>query len=292
MATLALLLLTCFALPASAQDDGDTPSGDSPEEESPSSGGLGDIGGILDEIDLGGSSGVDSADLISYSGGSDQTAPDYAPGKPVAITHAGGPITVYCQDRPGISARVRYELRGTDRAALERMGNAVGMRTWGSATGGGVTTRIPAASSAVKERTIDLVVNLPRQALVTVTGSVGKVEVIGCEGTVTVTAGDGAFVSGTLSRLSVTTSRGDIKVELSPASRLTGANKATAARGNVWMEIPSDYQGKMFLKGAEVSAWHTVAGTNGPSLIQGNVGSPGTTSLTVTAGQIAEIKVP
>lgn len=281
-----ILFTTLFllSLPGLAQDD---------EDEGGGSGGLGDIDDILGEIDLGGSGGgPSSAELISYSGGLDETAPGYEAGKLVTITHAGGDVTVYCQDRPGITARVRYDLRGTDPAALERMGSGVGLRAWGTSSSGGVSTKIPYAASSVKEKDIDLVVNLPERADVKVTAGAGKVEVVGCEGSVTVTAGEGLFVSGKLSRINVTTSRGDAKIELSTASVLTSSNKISAARGVVNMELPSDYAGKLYAKAEDVSVWHRVEGTNSPNLVQGSVGDAGSTSLTVTGGASVDIKAP
>lgn len=284
--SLAPALALSFALlpgTAQAQD----------EEEGPSSGGLGDIDDILGEIDLGGSSGsYDSASLISYSGGLDQTAPAYVPGKPVTITHAGSAVTVYCQDREGISSRIRYDLRGTDGPALERMGKAISMRTWGSSTGGGVQSRIPAASSSVKEKDIELVVNLPKQAEVKVQATGAKVEVVGCEGVVTVAGGEDVFVSGTVPRLTVSSSRGDVKIELTPASEMVGASTVSATKGGVRMEIPSDWRGRMTLRGSEVSVWHTVQGTNNDGYVTGAVGTDGKASLTVTAGGEVDIKTP
>ncbi len=278
-----ILISTLGAHPAMAQDD----------DGGSSSGGLGDIDDLLDEIDLGGAgSGPSSAELISYSGGLDQSAPDFAAGKTVSITHTTGDVTVYCQDRQGISARIRYDLRGTDGPALERLGKGIGMRTWGSSSSGGVTTRVPGASSTVKEKDIDLTVNLPPQANVKVSASRGRVEVVGCEGQVTITAGDGVFVSGVLARLTATTSRGDAKVELSPASALTSTNKVSAARGRVSLELPSDYAGRIYAKAEDVSVWHRVDGTNSPGLVQGTVGGGGSASLTVTAASSVDIGTP
>ncbi len=260
------------------------------EEPAEGSGGS-DLGidDIMKDINLG-SEGASAE--VSYEGRLSSSAPNYAAGKPVTITHTGGTIAIRCMDAPGITARLGYTIYGTNKTSMENFGKGVGLTSWGDANGGGVKTRIPSKGSGISRVDIPLTVNLPLDAKVTVAGGAGWVQIIDCRGTVKSTNGDGgAFVSGTYTNVNVSASRGDVKVELSDASVLAGANNVAAPGGSVVLRLPLSYNGKFMAKGANVTVFHTVMGTNTGTLVQGTIGT-GTASVTVSAKENVEVTAP
>ena len=274
--TLAALALV-LSLPVLAQDE--------PAEESS---GL-DMDALMKDINLGAEG---AAAEVSYEGRLSSAAPGYAKGKPVAITHTGGTIAIRCMDTEGITARLGYTIYGTNKTNMENFGKGIGLSSWGDANGGGVKTRVPSKGSGVSRADIPLTVNLPQDAKITVTGGAGWVQIIDCNGTVKSTNGDGgAYVSGTYTNVVVSASKGDVKVELTDASALTGTNSVSAAGGNAVLRLPLSYGGKFTAKGTNVSVFHTVMGTNSASLVQGTIGA-GTASVTVSAKDNVEVTAP
>lgn len=153
-------------------------------------------------------------------------------------------------------------------------------------------TRIPAKLSGVSRANIELTVNLPKEARVTVAGGSGWVQIIDCKGTVKSTNGDGgAYVSGSYTNVNVSASKGDVKVELTDDSALTGVNAVSAPGGNAVLRLPLSYGGKFAAKGSAVSVFHTVMGTNTPTAISGTIGT-GTASVTVSARDNVEVTAP
>lgn len=280
---LPTLLCAAFAAPtlAFAQD----------EEGSEESSGGSDLGidDIMKDIQLG-SEG--SSSEVSYEGRLSSSAPNYAAGKPVTITHTGGTIAIRCMDAPGITARLGYTIYGTNKTNMENFGKGVGLTSWGDANGGGVKTRIPSKGSGINRVDIPLTVNLPMEAKITVAGGAGWVQIIDCKGTVKSTNGDGgAYVSGTYTNVNVTASRGDVKVELTDGSVLAGTNSLSAPGGNAILRLPLSYNGKFMAKGGSVSVFHTVMGTNTGNLVQGTIGT-GTASITISAKENVEVTAP
>lgn len=268
LAALALLL----AAPAPAAE-GDDPLG---------------IDDILSEIDLGPSSEKES---MTYTGSMDQLAEKYVAGKPVSVGHVGN-IRVRCADRVGIAARVAYTLDGTDEAKMEAFGKGIGLAVSGGPTGGSVKTRIPAKSSAIKSADVELTVNLPKNADINVTGGDGWVQVVGCTGKVKLTnRSGGAYVSGRSTTFDVASANGDVKVEVEDGTTVVGPNRIAATNGNADLALPLGYAGKITAKGSEVSVYHTVAGTNSGTLVQGTIGT-GTASLSITAKGKVSVKAP
>ena len=235
----------------------------------------------IDDIDLGGA-GSKGQELVTYRGSSGQTAPEYKDGTLVSITHTGGTISVNCIDRPGISARVDYVLEGTNRDALKRFGDGIGLRAWGNSRGGGVQTRVPSASSSIKRKDVPLVISLPPNAQVKVSGGAGWIQVHGCAGAVAAANRSGDIViSGKLTRFTAQAPTGDVTVEVDESAKLAGSNRVSAG-GDAKIRIPSDYGGKISAKGSEVEVRQMVDGTDSDTLVQGTIGE-GTASLSITA---------
>lgn len=251
-----------------------------------------DISDIMADIDLGPATGKGGGDLINYNGSLNESGPGYVAGKPLAITHTAGSISIRCQDREGVNATLMYEFRGTSEGPLEAMGKGMGLSVWGTATGGGAKTRVPTKSSTIKEAKVDLTVNAPKMANLTVTGGSGAVRISGCEGTVAVSnKSGGVLIEGKHSRIDVTAATGDVDVRLSDDSTLAGASKLTASTGNVNLNLPLAYAGKFSARGEVVSVYHTVAGTNTDTSVSGTINS-GSASLTLYGKQEVTVKAP
>jgi hypothetical protein len=242
----------------------------------------------IDDIQLDDSS-TKGKELVTYTGAENQSAPDFAEGASVTITHSGGTISVRCLDRKGISARLNYTLEGTNRNALSAFGKGLGLRAWGGATNGGVQTRIPGASSSIKSKDLPLVVSLPSRARVRINGGSGWVQVTGCEGTVAAANRSGDIaVDGNYSNISITAARGDVDVSLTEDATLSGTNRIQAPGGTVKLALPMSYGGRIYARSAQVDVRHMVDGTESPTQVQGKIGD-GNASLSITAK--TEIKV-
>jgi hypothetical protein len=288
----SLLLLCLVALsPLAMADDETAPSGDPP----PSSDDPLGLDAIMGSIDLGGGSGTGNATAaatLNYDGSIDQSANEYAKGKPVTITHSAGSISVRCQDRPGMSARITYNLRGTAEGPMEQMGKGIGISVVGGASGGSVKTRVPSKPAAVKESDISLVVNLPQEAAITVVGGAGFVQVMNCKGSVKASNKSGGIViNGTYTNVNLNAASGDVNAQISDESKLVGSNSANAAGGNVSLTLPMSYGGKFSAKGKSVSVFQTVVGTNTGTLVQGTI-STGNAALNISAGQEVKVTPP
>jgi len=275
--TLSALLL--LALSARAGEDDEEGTEATPPDDTPAAIDLG-IDDIMNDIDLGPSSKQNS---MTYEGSLDQQGLQYVAGKPVSITHTGGNIRVRCADREGITARVAYSIRGTNKENMERYGKGIGLSVYGGASNGKVTTRMLAKPSGIDNADVELTVNLPKKAAINVAGGYGWVQVVGCEGTVKVSnRSGGAYVEGTYTSFSVGSNSGDVKVDLSDDSRLVGASGISAPGGDATLMLPLSYGGKINAKGSNVRVTHTVSGTNTDTLVQGTIGT-GTASVTVSA---------
>jgi hypothetical protein len=273
-----LVLTSILALPALAQEG---------SAEDPL--GLGDI---MKEVGAAMSSGSGSAggNEMTYEGGFDQMAPQYVAGKPVTITHTGGNVKVRCADRAGLTARLSYSIRGTNTAAMESMGKGMGLAATGGASGGSVKSRVPSRPAGVKSADVELTINLPPEAQVTVVGGAGWVQVMGCKGTVkSSNSAGGAVISGTYSSVNVSSGQGDVSVELSDDSKLVGNNTISASGGAISLRLPITYAGKFTAKGTNVSVAHTVMGTNEATVVAGTINA-GPASLTLNAPK-GEVKV-
>lgn len=235
---------------------------------------------------------------MTYNGGYSQDAPNYAKGKPVTIAHSGGNISVRCLDAQSLSARLKTEVRGFNEATMRAFGDGVGLSLGGDANSGWAKTKVPAKGSGLTYTDVSLTVNIPSgpsAVTVTQTGA-GWVEILDCAGAIKVTSGTGgAYVSGKLTSVNVTAPGGDIKVELTADSVLTGASALSAPAGSVTMLLPGSQKAKLTAKAEEVSVAHLVMGTNGPSLVSGDINgglAGGGVALSLSAKKRVELKQP
>jgi hypothetical protein len=146
--------------------------------------------------------------------------------------------------------------------------------------------------SGVQAVNAPLVVTLPRQAKVSVTGGDGWVQVVGCTGTVKATTKKGGiFVDGVLSSFDLSTGAGDIEIALDPSAVLTATSRAAATGGAVTLRMPIAQKGNLSARGAEVSVEHLVNGTNTPTNVQGTLSDSGP-AITLTAKGKVTITTP
>jgi hypothetical protein len=234
----------------------------------------------------------DYVNEISYEGHLSQAAPLYKPGTPMTISHTGGNIIVRCQEQDGLTARLAYTVYGTNGANMERFGKAIGLSAFGSSTSGTVKTRMPAKSAGITRWDVPLTVNLPPRANVTVVGGSGWVQVDDCEGTVKVSNSKGGVViNGQHSAVNVTSGGGDVKVHLKSESTLKGLS-AISSKGNIDLQLPTTYDGKLTAKGSRVRVFHTVNGTHTETLVSGTVGSGTSATLNLTATGNVDVVAP
>jgi DUF4097 and DUF4098 domain-containing protein YvlB len=117
----------------------------------------------------------------------------------------------------------------------------------------------------------------------TVTAKRGWITVRGCTGTVkATTAQDGIFVSGDLTRFTLSASKGDIEIKLSENAKLTSTSKAYAGAGQIKLQMPLDQQLRLDARGESIDISHIVDGNIGDTRVTGNIGEGGPT-LTLSA---------
>lgn len=230
-------------------------------------------------------------DEMTYEGGNSATAANYVKGKPVTISHSGGNLQVRCMDTDKLSARMQYTVWGSQEGPMQSMGNGIGLAVWGDAAGGGAKTRIPSKPSGVARYEVLLTVNIPAPTTaltITQTGD-GWTQVVGCDGTVKLTAGKGgAYVSGHLKGATVSASGGDVKVVQEDDALFTATTTVSAPAGAAVVQVAPAQGGKITVKAEEVSVAGTVMGTNLPNLVQGDLGVSGP-AITVSAKTRAEL---
>ncbi|MDP2312254.1 MAG: hypothetical protein Q8P41_05060 [Pseudomonadota bacterium] len=231
---------------------------------------------------------------LTYEGGLAGNAPAYVRGKPVTISHSSGNVAVRCMDVEALTGRLQYTVFGSSEGPMESYGKGIGIAVWGDSKGGGAKSRVPSSKgSGVARAQIDLTVNVPKgttSLTVTHTGS-GWVQVIGCSGSVKVTAGSGgAYVGGPMSAFAVSATGNDVKVEVDGEGVLTGTSTASSP-ANLRVVLPSAQGGKLSVKGEEVAVQQVVMGTNTPTLVAGDMGVSGP-SITLSAKKRAEVTSP
>ncbi|MSP56407.1 MAG: hypothetical protein EXR69_12510 [Myxococcales bacterium] len=239
---------------------------------------------------VGGSASAEDGD-ISYEGGNSSSAPGYARGKPVSITHSSGNLSVNCLDTDTLTARMKYVVTGSAEGPMETAGKGIGLAAYGDANGGKVSTRVPSKPSGVSEIDVTLTVNIPNGPLtltVTETGK-GWVQVQGCDGTVKISAGaGGAYASGALKGATVTATGSAVKVVQAKDAVFTSTTSLSAPGGNATLVLGAAQGGKITVKGTEVSVAPTVMGTNTATLVSGDLGLAGPT-ISVSAKDRAEV---
>lgn len=283
LAALALLLLA----DARAQDEGEAKGdlgGGSTEAEA--SGGISDI---EVDIDLSGPGAEESA---TYEGGFTQRSKKVASNAAVSVSAASGTVTVRCTDTEFVEARVDYVLDGTNKDAMKRMGDGIGLATWGEGTSGGVKLAVPSKPSGVKTANIKLTVNVPKTAKLSVTASGDWIQVGGCNGSVTANAGrNGAYVEGDMTAFTVSAGSGDVKVVLGSEAVIKGNSAINAPKGNATLVMPISQNLKFAASGASVSVTHSVLGAVTPASVTGAIGAGGP-SLTIKASGDVTVKTP
>ncbi len=248
-------------------------------------------GGLLDidvgDIDLGDDT-KGGEQSMSYDGQVGQDAANYKPGTPVYITHTKGTVSVRCTDSDGIQARINFTIEGTKEDAMSRLGDSIGIRTYASNSQGKVSTSIPGKWSGIDTVDAPLTVNLPREAKVNVTAREGWVQVVGCSGTVKATTSKGGiYVDGVLSSFDLSTSTGDIEIELSEEAEITSSSRATATAGAVTLRMPLTQKGNLNARGSEITVDHLVNGTNTATHVQGTLSDSGPTITLNAKGKVA-----
>ncbi len=229
---------------------------------------------------------------VTYDGSYLGDAPAYAKGKPVSITHSGGNLSVRCMETQGISARVQFTVRGTDKGAMQSFGDGVKMAVSGDANGGSVKTAIPSRGRGISFTDVVLTVSLPKgtSALSISHSGSGWVEVFGCAGNLKLTSGaGGAYASGAFTSVNLTASGGSATVEQEKDVLWTGTSTISAPGGAITLTFASAQGGKFSAAAAEVSVQPLIMGTNSPSLVTGSMGVSGPT-ITLKAKDRIDVK--
>lgn len=271
--TALLPLFLVLAIPARAQDEegGDGPP-PLPEDEPSTGGGLMDV--ELGDFDLGPSKSLEST--MSYEGQFSSSAPNYVAGTTVTITHSTGSISVRCTDQKGLTARLQYKLDGTNQDALKRYGDSIKLTSFASSSGATVKSSVPSRPSTISRSTVSLVVNLPLQASVSISGATDWVQVVGCKGSVKAsTSKNGAFASGTLKSFDLSSGTANVEVELTDDAVITAASRASAPQGDVTLRMPLTQAATLTATADTVQVSHLVNGTNVTNKVQGQVNGGG-----------------
>lgn len=246
----------------------------------------------LDDIDLGdGPSSFDAAQSQTYSGSLNERRSGLAPGKPVTITHYGGPISVRCTDGDTLSARIDYVVEGTNTTNMERYGKGVRLSVWGDGNSGGAKTVTPSKGSGISSVSVPLVISAPKSVQLTVNAGSHWVEVLKCDGTVSVANKKGdVFVEGDLSRFTISAPGGSGTVKLTSTSQITATSKITAG-AEVTLEMPLDVNVKLSARGPELHIDHVVVGSESPTSVSGTIGTGGP-SVTLSGQGKVSVTVP
>ena len=269
-------LILALASPSFAEDE---------EEEF----GFGDYDLDLDDIDLGGET---AASTMTYSGGHTERSEKLDENAAVTITHYGGTINVRCTDTEEINARVDFIVEGTKEAPMQAVGDGIRLQAQGKGTWGKVSTIVPGSRSGIESITVPLVVSVPKQSRVTVTGRKGWVSVSNCIGTVKVANTEGDItVTGTYSQFDLRAPNGDVKLELSENSDITKSSGITSSRGDATLVLPLTVDVRLQATGGTVSVLHTVEGNNSGTNVSGTIGEGGPL-VKVYAKETVEITSP
>ena len=246
----------------------------------------------LDDIDLGGSAKSEAAPSnLSYEGGySQRSAGQVKPDASISITASVGTVTVYCTDTQYVEARVNYTIEGTEEPPMESYGNSIKVAAWGEVGSGGVKLIAGSRPYAVKNAKIQLSVNVPKESKLKVTSSGDWVQVNGCNGSVTASAGkNGAYVDGSLKSFAVSAGSGDVKVVTD--TEVTATSSINASKGNATLVMPLAQNVKLDAKGAAVNVAHNVMGSVTNVSAAGTIGSGGPT-VTIRASGDVTVKTP
>ena len=245
----------------------------------------------IDDIDLGDESGPSAANTSTYTGSVQERKSGLGQDKPVTISHYGGTISVRCQEGDTISARIDYQIEGTNEPNMKRFGRGIGLKLWGDSNSAGVKTVTPSKGSGLVSTDVPLVVTAPKNVKMTINAGSYWVEVIKCDGTISVANKKGdVFIDGDLSRFSVSAPNGGATVKLKSTTQVTGTSKITA-KGDIKLEMPLDVNVKLSARGADLRLDHVVSGSETPTSVSGTIGTGGPT-VTISGKARVEIVAP
>lgn len=231
---------------------------------------------------------------LNFDGGFTADAPGYKKGAPVTISHSGGNISIRCMDTDGISARIKYNVRGTSQPAMQAFSDGVGMSVGGDSKSGWVKTKVPSRGAGVNSVDMTLTISIPAgtSALTVSQTGVGWVEVLNCSGALKMTGGNGgAYASGKYTSVNASASGGNVTIEQDKDTPWTGASAIASPAGGIVLTMASGQMGKFSAASAEVSVAPLVMGTNSATLVSGDMGTGGPT-IKLTAKDRIEVKNP
>jgi hypothetical protein len=230
----------------------------------------------IDDIDLGdGPAHGDVVQTSTYTGSLQERRSGLGQGKSLTITHYGGPISIRCQEGSTLSARINYSIDGTNEPNMERYGRGIKLKVWGDSNSGGVKTITPSKGSGLIRTEVPLVVSAPKSVKLTVNAGSHWVEVLKCDGQVSVANKSGdVWVEGDLTRFSISAPGGMATVKLNSDSQVTSTSKITA-RDDVLLEMPLDVNVKLSARGTEIRLDHVITGTESETSVSGTIGNGG-----------------
>jgi hypothetical protein len=198
---------------------------------------------------------------------------------------------VKCTDTEFLEARLNYNVEGTQEGPMKSYGDSIKLAVGGSGTWGNVKAIVGSRPSAVKSAKVEMIVNAPKKAKLTITSS-DWVQVLGCDGYVNASAGkNGAYVDGNLTGFAVSAASGDVKVVVTNPNPISVASSAKAPKGNVNLVLPLVQNLKFDARAQTVNVQHTVQGTVTGSQATGTVGAGGV-PMTLSAAGTVEVRTP
>jgi len=218
-----------------------------------------------------------AAPAIQYSGGFSQKGTDKA-GEDASVTihNPVGTTVVRCTDTEVIEARVAYNLEGSAEGPLSTYGKSVKLAVTGSGSAHSVKMLVGSKPPAVTGGKIELVVNVPPKAKLKVTSDKDWIQVTGCGGTVTASAGaNGAFVGGNLSSFQVSAATGDVKVKLEGDGLVRAASSIKAPKGGITLIMAMSQDLQVDARGGSIVFAQNVMGSVGSTAVNGAIGAGG-----------------
>jgi hypothetical protein len=238
------------------------------------------------QIDLG-----PDVEMMTYKGGFSQRSSAIAADAAVSVANPTGTTVVRCTDTEYLETRLNYEVEGSAEGPMKTYGDSIRLSVSGAGASGSVRAVIGSRPSAVKNVKVEMIVNAPKRARLTVTSS-DWVQVLGCDGYVNATAGrNGAYVDGNLTGFAVTATQGDVKVVVTNPKPISVASSAKAPKGSVSVVMPLSQNLKFDARAPTVNVAHTVMGTVTGAQATGTVGSGGP-PMTLTASGAVDVQTP
>ena len=230
----------------------------------------------------------------TFDGGFTGDAPGYKKGGPVSIVHNGGNISIRCMDTEGISARIKYNLRGTSQPAMQAYSDGVGMAVGGDSKSGWVKTKVPSMGAGISSVDMTLTISIPAgtSGITVSQAGAGWVEVLNCSGALKMSTGvGGGYASGKYTSVNANASGGNMVIEQDKDTPWTGSSTITAPAGAITVTMATGQIGKFSAAAAEVSVQPLVMGSNTPTLVSGTMGTGGPT-ITLKAKDRIDVKNP